>query len=142
LSYPVGLAFDSAGNLYEVDVGLGNTSGKIYEFSTSGAQSLFASGLNNPQGLAFDSAGNLYEADYGSGKVNEFTSGGVESTFASGLSGPTFIAFSGEPLPVPEPSACGLMLIGATLLLVLCRTCLWPNTGANAGWPLQSRIRG
>jgi hypothetical protein len=29
------------------------TSGNIYEFSESGVQSTFATGLNNPEGLAF-----------------------------------------------------------------------------------------
>jgi DNA-binding beta-propeller fold protein YncE len=33
---------------------------KIFEFTPSGAQSIYASGLDNPRGLAFDSLGNLF----------------------------------------------------------------------------------
>ena len=58
----VGLAFNSAGNLF-----VANwpefPPGNIYEFTPGGAQSTFASGLNNPAGLAFNSAGDLFEAD-------------------------------------------------------------------------------
>ena len=77
----IGLAFDSAGNLFEADVNSGN----IYEFTPDGTRSTFASGLNGPFGLAFDSAGNLFEADEVSGNIYEFTPGGTRSTFASGL---------------------------------------------------------
>jgi len=42
----------------------------------------------------------------------------VQSTFASGLIHPYGLAFQNEPLPVPEPSALGLLAIGATVLLV------------------------
>ena len=115
LNQPSGLAFDSAGNLFETDYGSGN----IYEFTPSGVQSTFASGLNGPQGLAFDSAGNLFETDSGSGNIYEFTPGGAQSTFASGLDNPVGLAFQGENLPVPEPSALGLLafgMFGMTLL--------------------------
>jgi hypothetical protein len=46
---PLGLTFNSAGVLFEAD---GNAE-NIYEFTPGGAQSTFASGLNNPCGLAF-----------------------------------------------------------------------------------------
>ena len=48
------------------------------------------------------------------GNILEFTPGGVESTFASGLSGPLGLAFQ----PVPEPSALGLLAVGATAFLI------------------------
>jgi sugar lactone lactonase YvrE len=80
LSIPAGLAFNSAGDLFESDYGSGN----IYEFTPGGARSVFASGLNDPSGLAFNSLGDLFEADYGSDLIYEFTPGGVQSTFASG----------------------------------------------------------
>ncbi len=99
---PRGLAFNSAGNLFE-----GDGSGNIYEFSPGGTRSTFASGLT-PEGLAFNSAGNLFEADFGSGNIYEFTPGGTRSTFASGLSDPTFLAFQ----PVPEGSTLGLLAVG------------------------------
>jgi sugar lactone lactonase YvrE len=57
----------------------------IYEFTPTGNQSVFASGLHHPLGIAFDRGGNLYEADAASGTINKFTPGGGRSTFASGL---------------------------------------------------------
>jgi sugar lactone lactonase YvrE len=105
LNQPFGLAFNSAGSLFESDLGSGN----IYEFTPGGARSTFASGLNLPQGLAFNSAGNLFEADAGSENIYEFTPGGTRSTFASGLNGPDFLAFE----PVPEGSTLGLLAVGA-----------------------------
>jgi hypothetical protein len=94
---------------------VGDASGNIYEYTPGGARSTFASGLNGPWGLAFNSAGDLFVVEGGySGNIYEFTPGGVESTFASGLSGPLGLAFQ----PVPEPSALGLLAVGATAFLV------------------------
>jgi fructose 1,6-bisphosphatase len=110
LSDPDGLAFNSAGDLFAADA----VSGNIYEFTPGGARSTFASGLDYPQNLAFNSAGDLFEADAHSGNIYEFTPGGAQSTFASGLGYPFGLAFQ----PVPEPSAFGLLAVGATALLV------------------------
>jgi hypothetical protein len=94
LTRPFGLAFNSAGNLFEADYDSGN----IYEFTPGGARSTFASGLTRPFGLAFNSAGNLFEADYDSGNIYEFTPGGTQSTFASpGIDGPIGLAFAPTP---------------------------------------------
>ena len=70
-----------------------------------------------PEGLAFNSAGNLFVGTEG-GLIYEFTPGGVKSTFASGLSNLDQMAFQGIALPVPEPSALGLLAVGTTALLV------------------------
>ena len=78
-----------AQNLFVSDMASGN----IYEFTPSGVQTTFATGLGYPAGLAFNSAGDLFEADMHSGNIYEFTPGGVQSTFASGLQGPTGLAF-------------------------------------------------
>src|SRR5436309_2231640 len=60
LNHPMGLAFDSTGNLNVSTTG-NNT---IVKFTSDGVASLFAStGLNDPYDLAFDSAGNLYAAN-------------------------------------------------------------------------------
>ncbi len=81
-------------------------------------RSTFASGLVYPTGLAFDSAGNLFMTDNNLDSIYEFTPGGAQSLFASGLSGPSYLAFQGVTLPVPEPSALGLLAVAATGLLV------------------------
>src|SRR5208282_5508457 len=67
----------------------------ITEFTLSGAQSTFASGLTCPTKLAIDNAGNLFESDEGSGNIYEFTPGGVQSTFASGFFAPLGFTFDG-----------------------------------------------
>ena len=89
LSGPVGLAFDSSGNLFEADF----SSSTIFKFTPDGTKSPFASGLSGPVGLAFDSSGNLFVADYNSGTIFKFTPAGTKSTFASGLSNPAGLAF-------------------------------------------------
>ena len=56
LTGPVGLAFDSAGNLFvAADV-------TIYEFTPTGARTTFATVQLGANGLAFDRAGNLFVA--------------------------------------------------------------------------------
>jgi len=86
-----GLAFDSAGNLFEGD----SRSNTIFEFTPAGTKSTFATGLNGPEGLAFDGAGNLFEADSGSGTIFKFTPSGTKSSFATGLNVPVGLAFDG-----------------------------------------------
>ena len=66
-----------AQNLFVSDMASGN----ICEFTPSGVQSTFATGLGYPAGLAFNSAGDLFEADDASGNIYKFTPGGVRSTF-------------------------------------------------------------
>ncbi len=90
LDYPVGLAFDSAGDLFEADF----YSGNIYKFTPTGVKSTFASGLREPSGLAFNSAGDLFVADAISGNIYEYTQSGTKSTFASGLDWPIGLAFN------------------------------------------------
>src|SRR5215469_1205999 len=80
LNLPDGLAFNSAGDLFEADQGSGN----VYEFMPGGVRTTFASGLAQPNGLAFDSAGNLYVSQTGTGPVNtglitKITPNGVQS---------------------------------------------------------------
>jgi len=51
----------------------------------------------------------------------------VKSTFAGQLSDATGLAFQGVTLPVPEPSALGLLAVGVTALLVR-RRCAFLTT--------------
>lgn len=86
----------------------------ITEITPGGAQSTFASGLDDPWGLAFNSEGDLFEADADSGNIYEFTPGGVQSTFASVVEGnPSEFAFQ----PVPEPSVWAILGIGILVAL-------------------------
>src|SRR5262249_8634429 len=64
--YPVGLAFDSNGNLFVSTNALSDFSGNdtILKFTPNGMLlGTFATGLNFPRGLAFDSSGNLFVAE-------------------------------------------------------------------------------
>src|SRR5215472_16489310 len=75
-----------AQNLFESDYNSGN----VYQFTPSGSQSTFASGLSHPLGLAFDSAGNLFVAEQftgnsGTSRIDKFTPYGTRTTFASGF---------------------------------------------------------
>ena len=134
LSNPIGLAFDSAGNLYTA-IFSNNT---IEKFTSTGGVlsstgSVFtSSGVNNPVSLAFDSAGNLYLANGGNNTIEEYAStGGVLSSsgtvFANSTNGvssnPRYLAFTddaGVPLPLanqaPEPASIALLGLGAVLL--------------------------
>ena len=68
------------------------------------------------------SAQNLFETDASSDfNVYEFMPNGGSTTFASGLAGPEVLAFQGVTLPVPEPSALGLVAVGLIGLLRLMR---------------------
>ena len=90
--YPMGLAFDAAGNLYVADAYNHRirkiTPGKVvttyagsgYQGSANGA--LLSASFNYPMGLAFDASGTLYVTDRGNHKIRKITSGGVVSTFA------------------------------------------------------------
>ena len=101
--YPVGLAFDSSGNLFVSTEALSNFSGNdtILKFTPNGMKSIFATGLSFPRGLAFDSSGYLFVAEVNQPEVNQpgdvlkFPPGGGPPTvFASFSSGrPEFLSF-------------------------------------------------
>lgn len=100
LNDPMGLAFDSSGNLYEVETGSGNNGGYINEFtaaqvsSGSGTPTVFASGFTTPYGLTFNSSGNLYEADESDGdSLHVFTPPSASGTTISLNHNPGQIAF-------------------------------------------------
>lgn len=118
---PASLAFNSAGDLFVTDnlVNNADSEGDIYEYTPSGKQSIFATGLYNPTALAVNSAGDVFviaEANKsdagGNDTIYEFTPGGTKSTFATSdvpLSG---LAFQ----PLPEPSTLGMLIVGLTTL--------------------------
>lgn len=61
---PVGLAFDSSGNLFvSIETFSDPGADSIVYFSPTGVKSTFATGLTTPRGLAFDSSGVLFVAE-------------------------------------------------------------------------------
>jgi len=98
--YPVGLTFDSYGNLF-VSTNALSGNDTILKFTPGGTKSIFATGLNFPRGLAFDSSGYLFVAEVSQPELNQpgdilkFPPGGGEPTvFASFSSGrPEFLTF-------------------------------------------------
>ncbi len=95
----LGLAFDSAGNLYATASGAQT----IYKFAPDGTRTVFvgpdafAPG-EYPAGLAFDSSGNLFVSietlsDPGADSIVYFSPTSVKSPFATGLITPRGLAF-------------------------------------------------
>jgi hypothetical protein len=95
LSYPLGIAFDSSGNLYIADqyndvirkVSSGNISTIAgnntlgYGFSGDGGPATSAE-LSYPNDVAVDGAGNVYIADQNNDRIREVNTLGIISTFA------------------------------------------------------------
>jgi uncharacterized protein YjiK len=99
---PIGVAVDSAGNVYVADRG-SNTLRKVTPAgvvttlagtpNTFGSQDGFGADarFHNPQGAAVDGTGNVYVADTGSSTLRKVTAAGVVTTLAgtAGLAGTT-----------------------------------------------------
>ncbi len=98
---PVGLAFDSYGNLFvSIETFTDPAAGSIVYFSPTGVKSPFATGLTTPRGLAFDSSGNLFVAEVNQpelgqpGDILKFAPDGTHTVFASFTIGrPEFLTF-------------------------------------------------
>jgi len=99
-----GLAFDSVGNLYAAEGGVGLTGDRtIFKFAPDGTRTVFAGPDVFPEGeypvgLAFDSSGNLFVSietftDPGADSIVYFSPTGVKSPFATGLTTPRGLAF-------------------------------------------------
>src|SRR5438445_10507419 len=96
--YPVGLAFDSGGNLFvSTECFCDSGSDTILKFTPTGVESTFATGLTFPRGLAFDGSGNLFVAEANAipdGDILKFPpGGGLPTVFASGFGRPEFLTF-------------------------------------------------
>jgi trimeric autotransporter adhesin len=129
LSSPLGVAVDSAGNLYFAD----NGNNRIRKVTPSGIISTVAGGgsfgsssdegpanaaqLTNPEGVAIDSAGNLYIADLRINRIRKVTPAGIISTVAGngapGFSGDGGLATASKlnnPLGVAVDSSGNLYI--------------------------------
>ena len=77
LSYPNGVALDSAGSMYVTDSG----NNRVVKFSSSGVVLQVFNTSNpalfNPRGVALDSAGNVYVVDNSNNRVVKFSSSGM-----------------------------------------------------------------
>lgn len=108
-----GLAFDSAGALFETE----SVSGAINKFTAGGVKSPFAAGMRYPWGLAINQNDELFVSDLAQWKIYKLAPDGSQSLFASGAG----YGFDGLAIqPVPEPSVLGLMGIGFIAFLA-CR---------------------
>jgi DNA-binding beta-propeller fold protein YncE len=96
--FPVGLAFDSSGNLFvSIETFTDPGADSIVYFTPMGVKSTFATGLTTPRGLAFDGSGYLFVAESNpapDGDILKFApGGGAPTVFASGIDLPEFLAF-------------------------------------------------
>ena len=89
LSSPVGMAYDSSGNLYVANW----SAGTVLRFAPGGQRTVFAEGLRGPSGLAISPAGDIYVASYSEDLVWRFTPAGKQSVFVRGLATPAGLSF-------------------------------------------------
>ena len=96
LADPVGMAFDSAGNLYVAD----NQQSVVFKISPAGIATVFAgngskgfsgdggpataAGLLEPMAVAADVTGNIYVADFHNQRIRKVDRNGTITTFAGG----------------------------------------------------------
>jgi glucose/arabinose dehydrogenase len=94
----------------------------ITKFAADGTNlGTFGSGFSNPWGMAFTDSGNLLVANRGNNTVTELSSAGaLLNTYSTASSIPTYLATS-ITVAVPEPSAFGMVILGAFGLAVLRR---------------------
>jgi uncharacterized protein YjdB len=107
VNYPIGIAIDTAGNIYIGDqsnhrVRRINTAGTISTFAGSGSGGFSGDGgaataaeFDYPTGIAFDAYGNVYIADPNNSNVRKVNTAGTISTIA----GDEISGFSGDGGP-------------------------------------------
>jgi uncharacterized protein (TIGR03437 family) len=115
LSGPLGLAVDSAGNLYIADsnhdrIRKVDTAGVITTIAGNGAPVAgFSDGglatntrLFSPRDLALDAEGNIYFADFGFNRIRKISSTPPSFSVVGNVSSLSFVAVAGALLPPPR----------------------------------------
>jgi streptogramin lyase len=74
--FVTGMAFDSAGNLYTTDIGVGNVS-QISGSTGALITGTYITGMSSPESIAVDSSGNMYITQVGGGGIKEFSPTGT-----------------------------------------------------------------
>lgn len=88
-SSPVGMGFDTAGNLYVAEWG----AGRVARIDPQGNRSVFAEELSGPSGLAVGPDGSVYVASYSRDEIYRFAADGSRSVHVTGLATPAGIGF-------------------------------------------------
>jgi uncharacterized protein (TIGR03437 family) len=133
LDTPVGLRFDSIGNLYIAEAGLNkihkvSTTQNLTTFAGTGSSGFSGDGssatsatLNVPLGVAIDMSGSLYIADSVNGRVRRVSAAGAISTVAgngafgdSGDGGPAVSASFKNPTTIFVDSARNTYILDET----------------------------
>jgi len=104
LNNPIGLAVDSAGNLYVANQGANQILVYNSGYVQQTAKTISGASVVTPTGLAIDPYGNLWVANYGAsnggaqGSITEYTGGVLQSgnTITNGIVGPQNMAFDGN----------------------------------------------
>ena len=113
----LGLAFNSAGELFVGNLDNYGGGENIIEIAPGNVQTVFASGFGIPNQMAFNNAGNLLVALGRSGDVLSFAPNGVSTILGTGANDPNGLAM-GLPIPTPgAPTATkgGITLAGQTV---------------------------
>lgn len=98
LAQPVGLAVDTAGNLYVANFGQNQSSGSILVYNASfvlQTKKTITNSISKPTGVALDAQGNIYVANYLSSEVTKYTPKGAlisGATLTNNISYPGGIA--------------------------------------------------
>lgn len=88
-SSPVGMGFDTAGNLYVAEW----SAGRVSRIDPQGHRSTFADGLSGPSGLAIGPDGSVYVASYSRDEIYRFAPDGSRRLHVTGLATPAGIGF-------------------------------------------------
>jgi hypothetical protein len=132
-----------------------NGNGFIYQYTTTGVQSIFASGISHPRGVTFDHFGNLFVATYtvdpNTGNVSsailKIFADGTQTTFAN-INGPS-ASFTAEDVKFDNAGNLFVMVEDGTdpnaistiyLLLPTAHRALSALISARvSAWPLIAR---